>query len=135
MILINVAIIVAYIVFSKSSILIQNANLQAYNTKLNKNIQEKTDLAVMYDRSVAKKYGGRYTELIACPSSVTLSGSVNQGIINSMQPYVSGSDLYCSGSIGSNTLLLQYDSSGMAFSTGILNATSSAAISGTTIFS
>jgi len=107
-ILINIAVIIAYIIFSKSSILIQNANLQAYNAKLNKNIQEKTELTMRYDMFLANQYGGKYAEIPGCPSSVTLSGTTNLGIIVATQPYLTGSNMFCSGSIGTNLLNLQY---------------------------
>lgn len=69
------AVVIGYIVTMKMDMLMENLDMQNYNTKLHSNITEKADLAFRYD-TFLNTDGNGFTDTIQCPDSVTMSGTV-----------------------------------------------------------
>lgn len=113
------AVIIGYIIVLKMDTLIENLDIQNYDTKLHSNLTEKADLAIGYD-NILNTDGGGFINTIACPASVTMSGTVSGGnnITISTVPFFDHGIFVCSGSTAEGNLLLSYSSSGNVFSTG-----------------
>lgn len=111
---------IAYIIFSKSEILIGNITNQVWNAKITKNIEEKSNLAIRYDIAMNTN-GSGFINTRSCPSNVTLSGTTASGTLETIStvPYFDGTTLYCSGATSSGNLLLTYSSDFATFSTGV----------------
>lgn len=66
----NFAIVVAWILFSKSEILSQNIEYQNLNTQAIKDVKEKGILAIRYDRTMNSN-GSGFLNTVHCPQIVT----------------------------------------------------------------
>jgi len=97
-ILVNLVVFLAFMIFSRSEILLKNANFQEYNAKLLKNIDEKMQLVVKYDAFVNSN-GSWFVDTRTCPT-VTLTPPGTDFITS---PEFSG------GSVSCNSWVLKVD--------------------------
>lgn len=99
--------------------LMENFDIQNYDTKLHSNLTEKADLAMGYDISLNTN-GSGFTNTISCPDSVTMSGTAAGGttVTIGTVPFFQNTAFICSGSTTQGNLLLSYGSGGNIFVTG-----------------
>ncbi|MDD5377212.1 MAG: hypothetical protein PHH16_03780 [Candidatus Gracilibacteria bacterium] len=113
------AVIIGYIIVVKMDTLMENLDIQNYDTKLHSNLTEKADLAIGYDLSLNTD-GSGFTNTIKCPDSVTMSGTLAGGTLENIAtvPFFSNTAFVCSGSTAKGNLLITYSSGGTVFVTG-----------------
>ncbi|MDD2487256.1 MAG: hypothetical protein PHS92_02720 [Candidatus Gracilibacteria bacterium] len=118
-ILANIALFVLYMVMSKTDTYISTIDYQNYSSKLNRNIQEKSNYAIKDDLE-NNLDGTGFIDTIKCPSNITLSGTTASGqimILTGTEPYynINSQTLYCSGTTASGNLLLTYNTTFTGF--------------------
>ncbi len=108
--LIVIAVSIVYIIFSKSIQYITDIQFQRYSIKLNKNLQEKAEMAFKYNSYVNNNWSW-FTDTRACPSEVTLSGTTESWTlinITNIVSYFDWNNIFCSWSSASWNLLIAY---------------------------
>lgn len=109
LILINIAIIILYVVMTKSDIFLNIISNQDYISKSNNNIFEKFNYAYKYETYINSNWSW-FTDSIKCPSSVSLSWSAFSWNISTKAYYNSNSDsFYCLWNFNSYDLILNYN--------------------------
>lgn len=112
------AVIIGYIITIKIDTLIENFDIQNYDTKLHSNIREKSNFTFEYDTAMNTN-GSGLTNTISCPDIVSMSGTLGgTSEIIATVPFFSDPVMVCSGSTSQGNLLLSYSSRGTIFENG-----------------
>ena len=99
LILVNFAVVLAYIIFLKSSTLMENARYSEIDMKQTKNIAERANFAFAYEKNFNGN-GSGFLDTRACTSltmSGTATGSTYLEAIDT-EPAFDGASVFCSGS-------------------------------------
>ncbi len=117
-ILVNIAIFLAFLVFTKSEILLKNADFQEYEYVMTRNIWEKSDLAVRYDKNVnSDGFGFRQTR--CCPNSINVTWASTYNGPTTLA--FTWGVLFCEATWSTNSLRLLYQWDYEYFSSGAYN--------------
>ncbi|MFB0965769.1 MAG: hypothetical protein QMC36_09110 [Patescibacteria group bacterium] len=109
-----------YVYLSKSEILLENLSYQGYDARMAKNLSAKADMALSWAASLNAD-GGEYRPARACPTAVTLSGTVDGSTSESVSTVakIAAGRLYCEGvSAEGIPLRLDYSPDYSTFLTG-----------------
>ncbi len=103
-ILVNFAVILGYMIFSRSQILYENSRFSQMNTKLSKNIEERGSASIEYDIAL-NQTGSGFLDTTNCPvlslSGTNLGSTYTENIPTTVDKI--GTEVYCSGSSVSHT--------------------------------
>lgn len=109
-----------YVFLSKSEVLLENLSFQGYDAKMARNLSAKADLTLGWAASLNAN-GGDFRPARACPASVTLSGSVDGSVTETVPTVakIAAGKLYCEGvSLAGIPLRLDYSPDYSTFLTG-----------------
>lgn len=109
-----------YVFLSKSEVLLENLAFQGYDSKMGRHLSAKADLALKWAASLNSN-GGEFRPARACPTSVTLSGTVGGSSLETVSTVakIAEGRLYCEGvSAAGIPLRLDYSPDYSTFLTG-----------------
>lgn len=111
---------IGYVFLSKSEVLLENLSFQGYDAKMARNLSASADITLGW-AAMLNSNGGEFRPARACPSSVTLSGTVGGSSTETVATVakIAEGKLYCEGaSLAGIPLRLDYSADYSTFLTG-----------------
>lgn len=95
LVLVVISLIMALVILWIAGLLATNAELQEITRKLGNNVQSKWNLSIKYSQ-IVNTNGSGFTDVIGCPTTVTMSGSVHRTTTTPTLGYESW-QIFCAG--------------------------------------